>query len=270
MTDKKTEDRMDLVVSCYSSVPDKDYFLLCYMNLLSERLLTDNSESVHFECSMITKLKISTGSEATAKMEGMMSDMANSMELHKSFLEKHPHSNQTNLSIRVLTGSFWPSGPSAVLPPELMGQTSQFNAYYANMTNFTRKLVYDSVSGLVLLGFKPKESKSHLLELRPIQAAMLLLFNGLSTPEASLSISFIQETLGMKEQELVKKILETLTKEKCPILKKSGISEFQINLEFSSKLKRIKVGFVLSEEDDKTGFKPTENYKLTFFLWVSW
>lgn len=253
MSDKKTEAKMDLIVSCYSSVPDKDYFLICYMNLLAERLLSESSESIHFECSMITKLKIATGSEATAKMEGMISDMNNSMELYNGFLGKHSET-QTSVSIRVLTGSFWPSGPAAVLPDDLMGLTTQFNAYYGNSANFTRKLVYDTVSGQVLLAFRPQPSKSHLLELRPIQAAILLLFNSVSSLEASLSAAFIQETLGMKQLDLVKKILETLTREKCPILKKTGISEYQVNQGFTSKLKRVKVAFVLSEEDDRTGF----------------
>ena len=51
----------DAVVQLFSYLDEKDLFLECFRNLLARRLLTDRSEDLELEKTMITNLKLSCG-----------------------------------------------------------------------------------------------------------------------------------------------------------------------------------------------------------------
>ena len=87
-TNEEFEAHLDQIVKLFSHLTDKDIFIQSFKNYLARRLLTEKSESIHFERSIVTKLKVNCGRQVTDSIEGMMNDL----ELAKDFAQKyHDH-----------------------------------------------------------------------------------------------------------------------------------------------------------------------------------
>lgn len=69
------ETHLERVVMLFSHLTDKDIFIESFKNFLARRLLCEKSESIDYEKSIVTKLKVNCGRQVTDSIEGMMNDL---------------------------------------------------------------------------------------------------------------------------------------------------------------------------------------------------
>jgi len=128
---------------------DKDIFERYYKQHLSNRLLHGKSLSDEVERGMISKLKVECGYQFTSKLEGMFTDMrlsVDTMASFKEFQEKAVEVSPLELSVTVLTSTFWPVSTAPIpcnLPAEFLAATKVFERFYTSRHN-GRKLTWHS------------------------------------------------------------------------------------------------------------------------------
>lgn len=66
---------------------DKDIFIASFKNFLARRLLSEKSESIDYEKSIVTRLKVNCGRAVTDSIEGMMNDLDLGKEMAKKYQE---------------------------------------------------------------------------------------------------------------------------------------------------------------------------------------
>jgi hypothetical protein len=125
-------DDLDFVCELATYLSDKDLFLYSYQNQLAHRLLTKKSAGNETERAAISNLKIRFGSTLTSKLEAMLTDFSLSNDLQNLFeeyLKNHEKKDHLDLSIQVLSSSFWPRPTvcNVALPPE-MSQSSKVSS----------------------------------------------------------------------------------------------------------------------------------------------
>lgn len=74
-------------MNIFSHLVDKDLFLEVTRHLLAKRLLNSRSASIEAEKSVISKIKNSFGTQATGKLEGMLTDLEMAEQTDRSFQE---------------------------------------------------------------------------------------------------------------------------------------------------------------------------------------
>lgn len=120
-----------------------------YKQHLSNRLLLGKSVSDEAERGMISKLKIECGYQFTSKLEGMFTDMRlsiDTMSSFRDFLTNTAERPSLDLSVTVLTSTFWPVPSTAVpcnLPKEFLDASKVFERFYTSRHN-GRKLTWHS------------------------------------------------------------------------------------------------------------------------------
>ena len=84
---------------------------------------------------MIQKLRTECGCQFTSKLDGMFKDIAISATLNDEFKQRQ-HRKIIDLSMKVLTTGYWPSGtpPAQVcqLPPTAQAAFEEFKMFYLN------------------------------------------------------------------------------------------------------------------------------------------
>ncbi len=82
---------LEQIVKLFSHLSDKDIFIQSFKNFLARRLLSEKSESIDYEKSIVTKLKINCGRQVTDSIEGMMNDLEiakDQAKLYNDYKEK--------------------------------------------------------------------------------------------------------------------------------------------------------------------------------------
>lgn len=260
LSEAEIDSRLDSVIDVFRYIRDKDVFETLYKNALAKRLLHEKSLSDDAERLMITKLKTECGYQFTVKLEGMFNDM----KLSKQGLEQYtrPQGNYPELSVRVLTISFWPSDKCTAinLPEELAVLAEHYRQYY--LTKHTgRRLTWKASLGTAeLRAFLSDSRTKHELIVSTYQMCILMLFN----TYLRLSGRDIREILSAQDEELEKHLLGLVA---CKVLLKSSSSkkvepeaEFSVNPDFQSKLYRIKVPLISKKDAtlETTGEEPPE------------
>jgi cullin-4 len=72
-------------VQLFAHLADKDIFIASFKNFLARRLLSEKSESIDYEKSIVTRLKVNCGRAVTDSIEGMMNDLELGKELAKKY-----------------------------------------------------------------------------------------------------------------------------------------------------------------------------------------
>lgn len=262
LPEDQTESILQSVMVLFRLIQGKDIFEAFYKANLAKRLLLGRSTSQDIEKSMLSKLKEECGGNYTAKLEGMFKDINISNSINSSFKQYLTHldiigdgvQNQADLSINVLTSSYWPSyrNYNVNLPAELVKYQQIFQKFY-EINHSGRKLLWQPNLGhcVVKAAFK---SINKELQVSLFQTMVLLLFNDSS----KLSYGEIKELTSLEEMEL-KRTLLSLACGKARVLSKSskGIEiedsdEFSVNEDFSNKLFRIKINQIqLKETQDE-------------------
>src|SRR5690606_14915443 len=76
---------VDKIYSIFPTLPDKDIFIDTHRNLLSNRLLTDDFNSLDNEKNLIGKLKVLGGVVYTANVEVMLNDYTGNKDINDNF-----------------------------------------------------------------------------------------------------------------------------------------------------------------------------------------
>jgi Cullin, a subunit of E3 ubiquitin ligase len=140
MTEVEVEASLSSIIELFEHLEDKHLFAEIFKNQLAKRLLNDLSANEDAEKSIISKMKMCCGSQYTAKMEGMLTDLHLSEDIKKNYNER-PHSLPIEFSVQVLTFSYWPFFNNSLiqLPTEMEICKDNFKQFYSEITQH-RKL----------------------------------------------------------------------------------------------------------------------------------
>jgi len=220
LSDAETEEYLEKTVQMFSYLTDKDLFAEIYRNQLAKRLLNSRSASDEMERMMIGKLKLKCGSQFTAKMEGMMNDLAIGLDTAKSFdeyIRTNEEARQSlgrmEFAVQVLTSGHWPTYKNIDLnlPPVMTRCTNLFKQFYEASSNHKRLQWTYMLGSTVVKGTFGK--RSYDIQLGTLQAAALLAFNvespGSNSNEPK-SFDSLVKTLGMPE-DVLKRVMHSLS-----------------------------------------------------------
>ncbi|EXX69765.1 uncharacterized protein OCT59_028473 [Rhizophagus irregularis] len=267
-TEEEVDSVLDKTITLFRFIGEKDVFERYYKQHLAKRLLLGRSVSDDAERGMIGKLKVECGYQFTTKLEGMFNDMRISSDtmtdfkeyLDKSVLEKP----KLDLSVTVLTSTFWPmnlsASPRCNLPPELTKACGTFQNFYLGRHS-GRRLTWQSNMGTADIRGSFKARK-HELNVSTYQMVILLMFNDKQDGE-SLSYEQIKGESDIPEADL-KRNLQSLACAKYKILVKEPKGkeinpgdQFNFNNDFTAPLQRIKIQTVASKVESEGERKET-------------
>ena len=142
----------------FSHLADKDVFIEGFKNFMAKRLLSEKSESMEYEKSIVTKLKVNCGRAVTDSIEGMMNDLEIAKDSAKKYHEwcsAAEKNEDVDFDIKILTTSYWPSYKSYELTVPLSIKTcmDNFNEYYKKQpNNHHRELKWNFAMGMCVVG----------------------------------------------------------------------------------------------------------------------
>ncbi|KAJ3164196.1 Cullin-3 [Geranomyces variabilis] len=254
-TEEEIDSLLDKTVTLFRFVEEKDIFERYYKQHLAKRLLFGKSVSEDAEKSMIGKLKVECGYQFTAKWEGMFNDMRMSSDLmseYRTYLTKSltVPKNITELSISILTTTFWPmnsigAGEACLFPPEITASLEHFSKFY-HMKHSGRRLTWSPQFGSADLRATFDKGKK---EINVSTYGMIVLVGAFNACEAGeeVELSRIANLTGIPDADL-KRTLQSLALGKHKILLKSTKGKdifpgdkFRVNTAFTSPLHKIKI-----------------------------
>ncbi|CAG0892523.1 unnamed protein product [Darwinula stevensoni] len=106
MTEPEIGDVLDGAMALFRFLPEKDAFQRFYEKHLAERLLLE-SASEEVERSMVSRLKTECGSQFTAKLEGMLKDMAVSKAIAKELKHRVAAAGVSASQSNLFTVALW-------------------------------------------------------------------------------------------------------------------------------------------------------------------
>ncbi|KAK9882645.1 hypothetical protein WA026_022514 [Henosepilachna vigintioctopunctata] len=242
------------IMTIFRLIQGKDIFEAFYKKDLAKRLLLGKSTSQDAESSMVSKLRYECGSTFTSKIEGMFNDINISWEINAAFkqhLNKSPEKDDIpDLSINVLTNSFWPNYPSfnVNLPKEFVDYQNLFQKFYS-INHSGKKLLWQPVLGYCILKADFENGKKEL-QVSLFQTLILLLFNA----SAELCYTEIKELTNLDEVELNRTLISLTCGKSRVLLKKpkgleiNGTDVFTLNKQFSDRLYRIRINQIQLKE----------------------
>lgn len=248
------------VMSIFRLIQGKDIFEAFYKKELAKRLLLGKSSSQDAENSMVTKLKYECGSTFTSKIEGMFNDVSISTEINSAFKQYLNNTtekgNTPDLSINILTSSFWPNYPTfkVNMPVDFISYQDLFQKFYS-INHSGRKLLWQPNLGYCILKADFDTGKKEL-QVSLFQTLILLLFNS----SVELTYSEIKEITNLDEVELKRTIISLCCGKSRVLLKTPkglGIEEtdkFVLNKQFTDRLFRVRINQVQlkeTEEEDR-------------------
>ncbi|TXT15801.1 hypothetical protein VHUM_00304 [Vanrija humicola] len=261
-TKAKSEEEIDVALEktivLFRFLSDKDKFERYYKIHLAKRLLYGRSASDDAERGMVAKLKVEMGFQFTQKLEGMFTDMRLSAESINSFRNYMSKNNATlpfDLSVNVLTASYWPqpvvAASTCTFGSSLSQATDLYQKYYDGR-HTGRRLTWQANLGTADVRVRFK-ARSHDLNLSTQALVVLLLFEDVKDDE-TLSYNDIKSATGLADADL-QRTLQSLACAKFRVLTKTPKGRdvnptdvFSFNDAFTSPLARIKIMQVASSK----------------------
>ncbi|XP_071069526.1 cullin-4B-like [Dasypus novemcinctus] len=252
-TDEELEELLDKIIIIFRFIYGKDVFEAFYKKDLAKRLLLGKSASVDAEKSMLSKLKKECGTAFTNKLQGMFKDMELSKDIMiqlKHYMRSHNIPGNIELTVNILTTSFWPVYvPKEIqLPREMEKLQENFKNFYLSKHS-GRKLQWQSTLGHCVLRAEFKKGKKEL-QVSLFQTLVLLMFN----EGDEFSLEEIKATTGVEDREL-RRTLQSLACGRAKVLIKIPKSrdvedgdKFSCNEEFKHKLFKIKINQIQMKE----------------------
>jgi cullin 3 len=267
-TEDQVTQELNRVIIVFRYLSDKDVFESFYKQHLAKRLLGGRSVSDDAERAMVSQLKAECGYQFTSKLEGMFNDMRISRDMQDSFksykrnqeMEGSGSDKPVDIEVNVLTNGYWPSQtvPACTLPVPIQDAIERYSKFYLDK-HTGRKLSWQTSAGQAELkasfGTAPNYRR-HELCVSTYQMCILLLFNDADT----LTLGQIRTKTQIPDSELRRHLI-SLSTPKHRILKKGskgrGISSdqdaFTFNVEYTSKLKRVRIPLVKESSVTKAG-----------------
>jgi len=269
LSDSEIEDFLEKTVQMFSYLSDKDVFAEIYRNQLAKRLLHQRSASDDMERLMISKLKLRCGAQFTAKMEGMLNDLAIGADHAKAF-DDYCKENEADtglgkleFGVQVLTTGYWPTYKTFELRlPPIMGRCLQvFKDFYDSKNSHRRLQWTHSLGNATVKATFGK--RSYDLQVVTLQACALLAFNGELSPKSFVELN---ETVGMTE-DVLKRVLHSLSCGKFRVIKRLGeggtgemdtkkpikpTDNFLFNEQFTCQMRKIRIPMASLEDASQT------------------
>ncbi|KAJ2229335.1 hypothetical protein EV180_001546 [Coemansia sp. RSA 518] len=261
-------------VLMFRFLQNKDAFEHYYKLHLAKRLLLGRSLSDDAEHSLVSKLKVECGSQFTLKLEGMFKDMQLSSDLANGFKESGAANADLDLSLSVLTPTYWPAlAPpmseeakqemQSVEPPPGILRTlvEEFTQYY-NHHRSGRRLAwqYNMGNADIKLQFG---TRTYELNVSTYQMFILSLFADID--DLSLTTTEIQQQTRIPIEVLTRQ-LQSLACAKYKILSKTPASrdvgpndKFAFNNNFKSAQYRIRIPVVAAKASVETEKEKSES-----------
>jgi len=249
-TDDEIKTTLEKTITIFRYLNDKDVFESYYKQHLAKRLLGGRSVGDEAERRMVSLLKAECGYQYTSKLEGMFNDMRISKETrdkYKTYKRQKDGSCSVDIEVDVLTTGYWPSqkAPQCTLPETIQSSIEHFSKFYLG-EHTGRKLSWQTTAGAAELRAN-FGGRRHDLLVSTYQMCILLLFN----EEDVLTLGQIRTRTQIPDSELRRHLISLCTP-KNKILKKGskgrGINSdddtFTYNLEYTSKLKRVRIPLV--------------------------
>lgn len=269
LSDSEIEDFLEKTVQMFSYLSDKDVFAEIYRNQLAKRLLHQRSASDDMERLMISKLKLRCGAQFTAKMEGMLNDLAIGADHAKAFedyckeREAETGLGKLEFGVQVLTTGYWPTYKTfdLRLPPIMSRCLHVFKEFYDSKNSHRRLQWTHSLGNATVKGTFGK--RSYDLQVVTLQACALMAFNADTAPK---SFTELNEILGMNE-EVLKRVLHSLSCGKFRVIKRladGGTGEkdakasiktsdvFAFNDQFTCQMRKIRIPMASLEDASQT------------------
>ncbi len=275
------EKKIDKLIQVLRFAQDKDVVQTLYHRQLAQRLIYSNDEThLYDERVALAKLKSAFGLNFTFRMEGMMRDISNNHNLVNSFIahqnkihnqsntmfQKSDPANNPNNSINgivfkplILTNGLWPSlqsNATQLWPQEMEQCLRVFERFYGDHTSGGKKLSWlHSVGHCSIIG--RFWSGEYEINIPTLYTCVLLQFNSIDKDQ-SLSIRQVASNLNIASLKQVAQIFKKLASTKTKLIKLKAAtdgapstvdSEFIVNEDFKSNLKKIKISE--SSSDDK-------------------
>jgi cullin 1 len=229
------EAHLEKVVKLFSHLTDKDIFIESFKNFMAKRLLSEKSESIDYEKSIVTKIKMTCGRTVTDSIEGMMSDLELAKDHAKRYQESRLSKGQPDpidFDIKILTTSYWPTYKSFELsvPQEIKSCMDSFTEFYTKQpTNHHRELKWNFAMGSAIVSAKlPGTNKPYDLVVSTYQMCVLYIFNYYK----ELTLAEIAEHMGFDEETAKKNINSLMLKNTRILTQENG--KYKVNLKFHS------------------------------------
>ncbi|KAJ1555448.1 Cullin-3, partial [Cladochytrium tenue] len=268
-TEAEVDATLDKTVTVFKYLTDKDVFERYYKQHLAKRLLQGRSVSEDSEKGFISKLKLECGSQFTAKLEGMFNDMRLSQDMMAAFKSHLGNLSQQSsvfndqsgevfavpeLSVNVLTSTFWPNSTTfpCQYPPLLTHALERFQRFYLGRHN-GRRLAWLPHMGTADLRANLPKGRKELNVTTLMMVVLLQAFNPRAgAPEAeqrrTVTLAQVAELTGVPPGNELRRALQSLSLGKHRVLVKTTKGRdvadsdgFQLNLDFSSPLNKIKI-----------------------------
>jgi cullin 1 len=244
LNDQEIEESIEQIAQLFSYLTDKDLFAEVYRNQLAKRLLTQRSASGDLEKLMVAKLKVQCGTQFTARMEGMLTDLAIGGEMRTEFERSARQAKlEIEFSVQVLTYGHWPSTPVAnvTVTDKMQKCLKHFEVWHANKLQGRRlQWVFRHGNANVQATFG---KKTYDLQVSTLQAIVLDAMNG----GATIGFTTLATRLALDESTL-KQLLHSLSCGKHKVITKlpAGKSvrttdEFVANVKFTSKERKFRI-----------------------------
>ncbi|KAI9061290.1 Cullin-domain-containing protein [Trametes sanguinea] len=267
-SDTEVDMVLDKTITVFRYITDKDVFERYYKGHLAKRLLLGRSVSDDAERGMLAKLKVECGYQFTQKLEGMFHDMkisAETLQAYRDHLAKNSIEQDIELSVIVMTSTFWPmshSAASCTFPAQLISASKSFERFYLSRHSGRRLTWQPSLGNAdVRVQFK---SRKHDLNVSTFALVILLLFEDI-LDDQFLTYEEIKDATAIPDIEL-KRQLQSLACAKYKILKKhppgrevNVTDSFSFNVDFSAPLQKIKISTIASRVENTEERKETKD-----------
>jgi len=244
LSEAEVEDNLEKVVQIFSYLTEKDRFAEIYRNQLAKRLLNQRSASDDLEKAMIAKLKMQCGTQFTAKLEGMLNDLAVGSDQKTEFETRmREHDTKMDFGVQVLTAGFWPTYPTpeVVIPTDMTQCLDIFSGWHSNKHQQRKlKWVYSLGNATVKAQFG---KKTYDLQVSTLQAVALNALNS----GTSMTFTELKKVLNLQD-EILKPLMHSLSCCKYKVVSKTPSSKkilptdsFIANSKFSCNMRKIRI-----------------------------
>ena len=252
MTEAEVDVVLQRCMSVFGHLIDKDMFADLHRTYLAKRLIGKRSVSSDAEKLIVGLMKMQCGAQFTSKLEGMLYDYqlagATQTEYDTVLRAWQP---QQSLDVRqivfhntLLTASYWPTQKPREFcyPPEMSALQMHFTEWYKGKFG-VRSLQWVATLGDVSVAVYLK-TRDYEVTVTVLQAVVLRCFHQLSE---ELTFSQISTQSGIKDEEVLKRVLHSLACQKHKLLLKGseakGLTQesFRANTGFTNKLKKFRV-----------------------------
>lgn len=259
-TDDEVEAKLDMVMTLFRFLHEKDVFERYYKQHLSKRLLNNRSTSNDAERSFMTKLKTECGYLYTSKMETMFLDMRTSAETSDVFRSEVGGDASelagVDLNVAVLTTISWPivSTQPCILPAAVTQCYSRYEKFYYAKHEGRRLTWQTQMANGELRALFGNMTRQVDVTVSGYGICILMLFNDAD----SLTFDEIIARTGISHPELTRN-LQSLAMGKHRIILKEprgreirGSDVFVFDDNFRCRNRRIKIQMVsASKENDE-------------------